>query len=245
MFPIISALRAFVAGLCRSRASLGLEYLALRHQLGVYKQTVYRPRLRWTDRVFWGWRSRFWRGWPDALVFVQPRTVIAWPQQRFRDHWRRLREQGTPGRPVVAQEVRALSQAMTCNVRFVLLIVAHHRRQVLHVAITEHPTAAWTVQHVGDAFLWNHAPRYLPCKAWRGRQRRRVDAVGGFSLWGLCGCLMQELFRGIAAEGRGPVPSDTGGPQVLQYCASRLSRKHPGLPPTVLAFTILYTRNIS
>jgi hypothetical protein len=33
-------------------------------------------------------------------------------------------------------------------------------------------------------------------------------------------------------------------PQVLPYCASRLSRKHPGLPPTVSAFTLLYTSNI-
>ena len=47
MFPIISALLAFVAGIGRSRASLCLENLALRHQLGVYKQTVDRPRLRW------------------------------------------------------------------------------------------------------------------------------------------------------------------------------------------------------
>ena len=50
MFPIISALLAFVASLFRSRASLCLEHLALRHQLVVYKQTVSRPRLRWTDR---------------------------------------------------------------------------------------------------------------------------------------------------------------------------------------------------
>jgi hypothetical protein len=86
MFPILSALLAFIAGLFRSRASLCLEHLALRHQLAVYRQTVYRPSLRWTDRVFWGWLSRLWRGWPDALVFVQPRTVIAWQQQRVRDH---------------------------------------------------------------------------------------------------------------------------------------------------------------
>jgi hypothetical protein len=52
MVPIISALLSFVASLFRSRASLCLEHLALRHQLVVYKQTVYRPRLRWTDRVF-------------------------------------------------------------------------------------------------------------------------------------------------------------------------------------------------
>ena len=226
MFPIISALLAFVAGLCRSRASLCLENLALRHQLGVYKQTVYRPRLRWTDWVFWGWLSRLWRGWPDALVFVQPRTVIAWQQQRFRDHWRRLSEQGTPGRPAVAKEVRALIQDMwqanptwgsprivgelrkvgievtkstvekyrirppkppsptwktfltnhvqdlvaldfcvvptvTYKILFVLLILAHHRRRVLHVSITEHPTAEWTVQQVVDAFPWDNAPRNL------------------------------------------------------------------------------------
>jgi putative transposase len=112
MFPILSALLAFIAGLFRSRASLCLEHLALQHQLAVYRQTVARPRLRWTDRVFWRWLSRLWRGWPDALVFVQPRTVIAWQQQRVRDHWRRLSEQGTPGRPAVAKEIRALIQDM-------------------------------------------------------------------------------------------------------------------------------------
>ena len=32
MLPVISALLAFVAGLFRPRASLGLEHLALRHQ---------------------------------------------------------------------------------------------------------------------------------------------------------------------------------------------------------------------
>ena len=51
MFPIISVLLAFIASLVRSRASLCLEHLALRHQLAVYQQTIYRPRLRSTDRV--------------------------------------------------------------------------------------------------------------------------------------------------------------------------------------------------
>jgi hypothetical protein len=96
--PIFSALLAFVAGLFRSRASLCLENLALRHQLAVYQQTVYRPRLRSTDRVFWAWLSRLWLGWQDALAFVQPPTVIAWQQQRFRDHWQRVSQQGKPSR---------------------------------------------------------------------------------------------------------------------------------------------------
>jgi putative transposase len=112
MLPVISALLAFVASLFRSRTSLCLEHLALRHQLAVYKQTVDRPRLRSTDRALWAWLSRLWPGWLDVLAFVQPRTVIAWQQQRFRDYWRRLSRQGTPGRPAIAQQVRELIQAM-------------------------------------------------------------------------------------------------------------------------------------
>jgi putative transposase len=112
MFPIISALLAFVASLFRSRASLCLEHLALRHQLAIYKQTVDRPRLRWSDRLFWVWLSRLWSGWQATLAFVQPRTVIAWQKKRFRDHWRRLSQRGKPGRPAIAQEVRELIQDM-------------------------------------------------------------------------------------------------------------------------------------
>ena len=52
MPPVFSALLAFVVSLFRSRESLYLEHLALRHQLAVYQQSVYRPRLSPTDRVF-------------------------------------------------------------------------------------------------------------------------------------------------------------------------------------------------
>jgi hypothetical protein len=53
MPPVLAPLLAFLATWCRSSASVRLENLALRHQLAVYKQTVRRPRLRPTDRLFW------------------------------------------------------------------------------------------------------------------------------------------------------------------------------------------------
>jgi putative transposase len=43
----------------------------------------------------------------------------------------------------------------------VLLILAHERRRVVHLNITEHPTAQWTAQQVVEAFPWDQAPRYL------------------------------------------------------------------------------------
>jgi putative transposase len=246
MPPIISALLAFVATLFRSRESLRLENLALRHQLAVYQQMIHRPRLRPSDRVFWVWLSLLWPGWQHALAFVLPRTVITWQQQRFRDHWRRLSRGRQPGRPTIAKEFRELIREMSqanptwgsprivgelrklgidiakstvekyrvrpCKpssptwkaflknhvqdlisldffvvptvvnkVLFVLLILAHERRRVVHFNVTEHPTAAWTAQQVVEAFPWDKAPRYLlrdRDRIYGDSFRRRVRHMG-------------------------------------------------------------------
>src|SRR5262249_21644586 len=108
----VSALLAFLVSLFQSRWAMHLQILALQHQVAVYKQTVHRPRLRTTDRVFWAWLSRLWPGWRETLAFVQPHTVIVWQRTRLRDHWRRLSQSGKPGRPAIAQEVRELIRDM-------------------------------------------------------------------------------------------------------------------------------------
>jgi len=41
---------------------------------------------------------------------------------------------------------------VTHKVLFVLLILAHERRRLIHLNITEHPTAEWTAQQMIDAF---------------------------------------------------------------------------------------------
>jgi putative transposase len=50
---------------------------------------------------------------------------------------------------------------VTHKVLFVLVIMAHKRRRVVHFNVSEHPTAAWTAQQVVDAFPWEEAPRHL------------------------------------------------------------------------------------
>jgi putative transposase len=47
------------------------------------------------------------------------------------------------------------------RVLFVLVVLAHHRRRVVHFSVTEHPTAAWTAQQLVDAFPDDSAPSYL------------------------------------------------------------------------------------
>jgi hypothetical protein len=49
----------------------------------------------------------------------------------------------------------------TFRVLFVLVVLAHRRRRVIHSNVTEHPTAAWTAQQILEAFPEDTAPRYL------------------------------------------------------------------------------------
>jgi len=49
----------------------------------------------------------------------------------------------------------------TFQVLFVLVVLAHHRRRVVHFNVTEHPTAAWTAQQILEAFPEDTPPRYL------------------------------------------------------------------------------------
>jgi hypothetical protein len=51
--------------------------------------------------------------------------------------------------------------SVTFRLLLVLIILAHDRRQILHVAVTEHPTAAWTALQLRNAFSEHDTPRYL------------------------------------------------------------------------------------
>ncbi len=47
------------------------------------------------------------------------------------------------------------------RILFVLVVLAHYRRRVVHFNVTEHPTAAWTAQQIVEAFPDDTAPAYL------------------------------------------------------------------------------------
>ena len=55
-----------------------METLVLRQQLAVYERVPRRPPLRPEDRRFWSTLARNWAGWREALVVVQPDTVVRW-----------------------------------------------------------------------------------------------------------------------------------------------------------------------
>src|SRR3712207_4182807 len=64
----------------------------------------------------------------------------------------------------------------TFRVLFVLVVLAHDRRRVLHFNVTEHPTASWTSQQILETFPEETAPRYLIRRS-RPDLRRRVPST--------------------------------------------------------------------
>jgi transposase InsO family protein len=49
----------------------------------------------------------------------------------------------------------------TFRLLYVLFVIRHGRREIVHFNVTEHPTAAWVVQQVREAFPFDTAPKHF------------------------------------------------------------------------------------
>ena len=70
---------------------------------------------------------------------------------------------------------------LTTRVLFVVIVLSHVRRHIVHFNITEHPTAEWAAQQVVDAFPDDTAPKWLHRdrdSAYSDMFRRRVAGMG-------------------------------------------------------------------
>jgi putative transposase len=50
---------------------------------------------------------------------------------------------------------------VTFRVLFVIVVLAHHRRRVIHFNVTPHPSSEWTPRQIAEASPWDSAPHYL------------------------------------------------------------------------------------
>jgi putative transposase len=51
-------------------------------------------------------------------------------------------------------------QTLTFKTLYVLVFIAHHRRELVHVNVTANPTAAWVWRQVIEATRWGTKPRH-------------------------------------------------------------------------------------
>jgi hypothetical protein len=78
MLSLIKLLFVVAIRLFRLRRDLLLENLALHHQLAILKEKRPVPRFASPDKFFWMLLRRFWPKWKQALILMQPETVVRW-----------------------------------------------------------------------------------------------------------------------------------------------------------------------
>jgi len=77
-----------------------------------------------------------------------------------------------------APDIAAMDLLVIPTIRFELLyafiIVRLHRRELVWINVTRHPTAEWVARQITEAFPWNEAPSHLIRDRdgvfWRARQ---------------------------------------------------------------------------
>src|ERR1700730_10547339 len=140
-------------------------------------------------RRYWRWRSRSGRPSLDCEVRDLIRQMNAanplWGAPRIHGELLKLgievsqatvakymvRRQGTPSqnwRSFLrnhAEGIAAIDMFVVACASFrllyVMIILAHDRRRIIHTAVTDHPMAAWLSRQVTEAFPWDTTPRYL------------------------------------------------------------------------------------
>src|SRR6202048_3085054 len=109
MQRLLSLLSVLATRFFRSRRDLLLENLALRQQLAVLKVRHPQPRFAASDKLFWVMLCRLWPGWKQALILIQPETVVGWHRAGFKLYWKWLsRHRTRAGRRCVSKELREL-----------------------------------------------------------------------------------------------------------------------------------------
>ena len=183
-------------------------------------------------RLFWTWKSRHRTGRPSVprdvsvLIRTMSQANPLWGAPRIHGELqklgivlsqstvakymlRRRRPPSQTWRTFLANHVGQVMAAdffvvptATYRLLFVFVILAHKRRRVMHVAVTDHPTSAWTAQQLRNAFPNEECPTYL-----------LHDRDGAFA--GIGGTLAAMQIQEVVSAARSPWQKD-----YASYCTS-------------------------
>ena len=125
-----AVIAASLADLTRSRTELLIENAFLRQQVAVLSRQVKRPELTGGDRL--ALLARCTKFWEQALLIVQPETLLRWHRDLFRRYWRR-KSKTKKRTPRIPQETIDLIRLMAKENR--LWGAEHIRGELLQLAI--------------------------------------------------------------------------------------------------------------
>lgn len=107
----ISVWSGLVQDLPRSKSELLLENALLRHQLAILQRQSKHPHFTSADRFWFLVLASRLKDWKDALVLLQPETLLRWHRAAFQLFWKHKSNPKTT-QPKIAAETVALIQQM-------------------------------------------------------------------------------------------------------------------------------------
>jgi transposase InsO family protein len=68
------------------------------------------------------------------------------------------------------------------GVLYCFFVIAHDRRRILHCNVTKHPTSAWVIQQLREAFPYDSAPGYLIFDRGSSFNAEMIEAAKSFGI---------------------------------------------------------------
>jgi hypothetical protein len=154
------------------RARLEAENLILRQQLVVLRRkSPTRVRLRNIDRLLLVWLYRLYPSLLDAIIIVQPETVIRWHRRGFRAYWR-WKSRRVGGRPGIDCEMRELIRRMNRENPLWGAPRIHGELLMLGIEVAESTVGRYMVRR-----------RRPPSQGWRTFLRNHAAGIASLDLF--------------------------------------------------------------
>jgi putative transposase len=170
IITLLGDLAAFFWLTLRPQSTLAAENLFLRKQLAMFQERKAKPRRPDTPiQIALVLLSRLFN-WCNALVVVQPQTLVRWHRQGFRLFWR---WKSRPGRPPIPIELRQLIREMAMSnpywgeerIAYELLLKLGIRvsPRTVRKYMQLHPWEQPRSDQRWSTFVRNHASAILAC----------------------------------------------------------------------------------
>jgi putative transposase len=181
MLALIMAFPSLLICRFRSRATLELEVVALRHQLAVLqRQRPGRPKLTSMDRLLWVWLYRVWPRCLKVMVLVKSATVVQWHRQGFRLYWR---WRSRAGRPRADRELRELIRQMSRANPLWGAPRIHGELLKLGIEVSQATVAKYMVRRVGR-----------PSPTWRSFLRNQAAGIAAIDMFVVVSASFRLLY---------------------------------------------------
>jgi transposase InsO family protein len=94
---------------------------------------------------------------------ISERTVLRWMRKapRSPESARRWAAFLSNHREAIAAMDFFTVPTLSFGVLYCFFVIAHDRRRILHLNVTKHPTSAWVIQQLREAFPYDSAPKHL------------------------------------------------------------------------------------